>query len=244
MINAPNQPTLSSGGAAVLLSGGQDSTTCLAWACKRFAKVATVSFDYGQRHKVELEQADKIAKAFGVERVTLSVPALSEIGAASLTNKKIPNAMNAKGTGNTYAERHSLPSSFVPARNAVLLSTAAAWAAPNELMTLVTGVCEADDAGYPDCRGPFIEAIELSLRIGLAEPQFSIAAPLLTLDKAKTFALAADLGHLDEVLELSHTCYEGDRSTRHEYGYGCGVCGACRTRKAGWREYQSSLATA
>jgi len=224
--------------ALVLLSGGQDSTTCLAWALSIYNAVEAISFDYGQRHLVELEVAADIAEHFGVQHTVLRVPALAEIGAAALTNPDIAVSADAAGTGNEFAAAQGLPSTFVPARNAVLLSTAAAYALPNELQHLVIGICEADDAGYPDCRGVFAEVMESALRLALDYPRFLLAAPLLHLDKAHTFALADRLDALSTVLEMSHTCYEGEHETRHAWGYGCGRCPACLTRARGWAEFQ------
>lgn len=226
--------------AAVLFSGGQDSTTCLAWALDRYAEVEAVGFDYGQRHRVEMEQAERIAVRLGVTYTRVPIPALRLAGAASLTSDDIPSAVNARGTGNTYAEEHGLPSSFVPGRNAVLLATAVAVMVPRGCWTLVTGVCEADDAGYPDCRGAFVDHMEEALRSALDDSRLTIETPLLMLDKARTFAMARDLGVLDVVLELSHTCYEGDRSVRHDWGYGCGECPACQTRAAGWATFSAA----
>lgn len=239
MIDQPNVD-LQEEPAVVLLSGGQDSTTCLAWALDKFPAVQAVSFDYGQRHAVELVVARRIADAHNVRHQVLDVPALKQIGAAALTNPSVGLAMDATGTGNVYAEEHDLPSSFVPGRNAIFLATAVAYAAPLGIYNLVTGVCEADDAGYPDCRGNFIESIEQTLRLALDEPRVTIYAPLLTLDKGLTFALADQLGALDDVLDMSHTCYEGEHEKRHPWGYGCGECGACRTREKGWDEYQAA----
>jgi 7-cyano-7-deazaguanine synthase len=226
--------------AMVLLSGGQDSTTCLAWALRKFEEVHCVSFDYDQRHRVELDVGAKIAEIMGVPRTVLHVPALSEIGAASLTNAGIPSEMDAEGTGNVYAAEHNLPSSFVPARNAILLSTAMALAAPMGIYDLVTGVCEEDEAGYPDCRSDFVVAMEDCLECALADGRVSIAAPLLHLSKASTFALADDLNALEVVLDYSHTCYNGEHKTRHEWGFGCGECPACQTRRRGFEEFETA----
>lgn len=239
MIDSPNVD-MQEEAAVVLLSGGQDSTTCLAWALDKFPNgVQAVSFDYGQRHAVELVVARKIAENAGVRHTVLTVPALREIGAASLTNASIPSEMDAVGTGNVYAAEHNLPSSFVPGRNAIFISTAMAFAAPLGIYNLVTGVCEADDAGYPDCRGVFIESMEATLRLALDDSRITIFAPLLTLDKARTFQLAYDLGALGDVLELSHTCYNGEHDTWHEWGFGCGECPACETRAKGWAEFRA-----
>lgn len=235
MITDPHHPAVADN-AVVLLSGGQDSTTCLYWALDTFNEVHAISFNYGQRHIVELDVAARIAADAGVPHITLDVPALSQIGAAALTNEAIDVAADANGTGNEYAADHDLPSTFVPARNAILLTTAAAWAAPNDVRYIVTGVCEADDAGYPDCRAPFIEAIEHAIRAALDDDAFTIAAPLLDLDKARTFALAERLDVLRVVVNETHTCYEGNR-TRHPWGFGCGTCPACHTRAAGYAAF-------
>lgn len=229
-------------GALVLLSGGQDSTTCLHWALKHWGRghVQAVSFDYGQRHAVELQAAERIAGEAGVPWTLLEVPALDTIGGAALTDSNVAVNVDAAGTGNRYAEDHGLPSTFVPGRNAILLSTAAALAAREGLWTIVTGVCEADDAGYPDCRSLFLSAQEEALRQALDDFRLTLAAPLMVLSKGETFALAKELGVLDLIVEGTHTCYEGDRSVRWGWGYGCGKCGACRTRAAGWKEYRDA----
>lgn len=235
------QGFITSSGALVLLSGGQDSSTCLHWAKRYYPNgVQAIAFDYGQRHRIELQQAALIAAKADVPFEILSVPALSEIGGAALTSSDIDVAADATGSGNAYAEKHGLPSTFVPARNAILLATAAAFAARQGLDTIVTGVCEADDAGYPDCRSSFIDALEKALRLALDAPELVIAAPLLKANKALTFQFAADLGCLDDVLALSHTCYEGDRSINHDWGYGCGECPACLTRADGFRAFSEA----
>lgn len=225
--------------ALVLLSGGQDSTTCLGWAKEMYRNVGAVSFDYEQRHGVELDAAHVIAAKLGVSHVELHVPALKSIGAAALTNPDIDVDADAAGTGNVYAEQHDLPSTFVPARNAILLATAAAYAAPNGFTHLVTGVCETDEAGYPDCRASFVEAQEAALRLALDDPEFTIAAPLLHLDKADTFALAEQVGVLELVVDYSHTCYHGEHKDKHDWGYGCAECPACEIRAAGWDRYRA-----
>lgn len=235
MITTPDIPSVADN-AVVLLSGGQDSTTCLYWALDTYADVAAVSFDYGQRHRVELNVAATVAESADVPHVILDVPALAQIGAAALTNDDIAVNADATGTGNEYAADHDLPSTFVPARNAILLATAAAWAAPNDARHIVTGVCEADDAGYPDCRGPFIASMEDAIRAALGDESFTIAAPLLHLDKARTFKLAHDLDVLSIVVNQTHTCYEGVR-VEHPWGFGCGECPACHTRASGYAQF-------
>ncbi len=227
-------------GAIVLHSGGQDSTTCLAWAIERFGPdhLHPVSFDYGQRHSVELDQAKNICDMFGVRRpYVIDASGLKQLAGAALTNPDIDVNVDAAETGNIFAEVHGLPSTFVPGRNLLFLTFAAAYGAKFGIYDLVTGVCEADDAGYPDCRAGFISAAIVVLREALDEPLVEVHTPLLHKTKAETFALAAHLGCLEVILERTHTCYHGDRSKRHPWGYGCGECGACQERAKGWDEY-------
>lgn len=227
-------------GAVVALSGGQDSTTCLYYARERFAPVKAVSFDYGQRHAVELEAAASIAEGAGIDHVVLKVPALSELADSGLTSPDIALAADAADTGNTYAEAHNLPSSFVPGRNLILLGLAASYGLPRNLTTLVTGVCQEDRAGYPDCRGEFVRALEVAIKVGMDEPAFRIDAPLLSLSKVGTWQLAHDLNCLDAVIEDSHTCYEGDHDHRHDWGYGCGECPACELRRDSFHAWRAN----
>ena len=226
--------------AVVTLSGGQDSTTCLYWALELFRPVRAVGFYYGQRHVVELNQAEYIAKQADVPFTTLGIPALTQIGGAALTNSKIPVDVDATDTGNRYAEAHGLPSTFVPGRNALFLTLAMALAVRDGDANVVTGVCEADEAGYPDCRRPFVLALKKALSLGLDE-DVSIHAPLLTLTKGETFVLADELGVLDIILNDTHTCYHGDRSRKHPWGFGCGECGACHERAKGWQDYKKMM---
>lgn len=228
--------------AVVLHSGGQDSTTCLLWAIDMWGtdKILTVNFDYGQRHSIERECADRISDTLGVPRpYSIPVEALKQLGGAALTNDDIDVQSDATGSGNTWAEEHELPSTFVPGRNLVFLSLAAAYAAQNGAKALVTGVCEADAAGYPDCRGDFVRATEQAISLAL-DDTFYVHAPLLELNKAQTFVMADMLGALDLVRFGTHTCYEGvhDEGNRHPWGYGCGECPACKERKAGWEGYE------
>lgn len=235
-----HDPPAPSVGAVVALSGGQDSTTCLYHARERYAPVKAVSFDYGQRHRVELEVAASIADGAGVDHTILQVPALGELADAGLTNPDIALAADATGTGNTYAEERGLPSSFVPGRNLILLGLAAAYGLPRGLPVLVTGVCQEDRAGYPDCRGEFVRALEVAIKVGMDHPGFKIDAPLLTRSKVQTWQLAHELGCLDAVIEDSHTCYEGDHTNRHAWGYGCGECPACELRRDSFTEWRAS----
>lgn len=228
----------------VLLSGGQDSATCLAWARRTLDEpVEALSINYGQRHSVELHMAAIIADRLGAHHTVLPLNTLVALGDASLTNPSIDHELHASAEGgNVYAAARGLPSSFIPGRNALLFAIAAAYGAPRGHTSIVTGVCEADDAGYPDCRSSFVHSMRAALSDAMDMPEFEIHAPLLHLDKARTFALAADLGILGLVLEHTNTCYNGDRSKRHAWGYGCDACPACHTRKHGFEQYRRMVA--
>jgi 7-cyano-7-deazaguanine synthase len=224
--------------ALVLFSGGQDSATCLAWALQRFARVETLGFGYGQRHAIELDcraglldgmkslNADWVAKLG--ESHTLEIPTLAVISDTALT-RDVAIAMGADG----------LPNTFVPGRNLVFLTFAAALAYRRGITHIVGGMCETDYSGYPDCRDETIRALQIALSLGMARP-FELHTPLMWLDKANTWALANKLGGtglVDLIREHSHTCYLGERGARHDWGLGCGECPACRLRARGWREY-------
>lgn len=234
--------------AVVAFSGGQDSTTCLAWALQRWGAgaVAALGFDYGQRHRVELDVAAQIAHDLGVPYRVLSVPAFRELGAAALTSPTIDvkDAEHVQGSGNVHAEKVGLPSTFVPGRNVIFLGLAAAYAMQLGAAHVVTGVCEADDAGYPDCRASFIASMNDTLIEAMGTNSIVLHAPLLHLNKASTFMLADNLGALSLVLERSHTCYEGNHETRHAWGYGCGECPACVERAKGWSGFMEMRAAA
>jgi 7-cyano-7-deazaguanine synthase len=227
--------------ALVLFSGGQDSTTCLAWALQRFAAVETVGFDYGQRHRVELDCRLRI-------RAQLAGPALP--GGAALGDDHllvldalghISDTALTRETEIAFAET-GLPSTFVPGRNLVFLSFAGALAYRRGLRHIVLGVCETDYSGYPDCRDDTVKAMQVALNLGL-QTRFVLHAPLMWRDKAATFALAETLGGaalVSLVIEETHSCYLGDRSNRHAWGYGCGQCPACRLRADGWARWRAS----
>lgn len=226
-------------GALVLFSGGQDSSVCLAWALARYARVETVGFDYGQRHAVELAQRavvrDGLLAAFPAWRGrlgpdhTVAMPELGKISDTALT-RETAIAMTAAG----------LPSTFVPGRNLLFLVYAAAVAYRRGLSTLVGGMCETDYSGYPDCRNATIRAQEAAITLGL-DTAFRIETPLMYIDKAGTWALAHEIG-ADALVGLirdeSHTCYLGDRTHRHDWGYGCGTCPACELRAKGWEQWK------
>ncbi|RIX97977.1 7-cyano-7-deazaguanine synthase QueC [Aureimonas flava] len=230
--------------ALVLFSGGQDSTTCLAWALDRFARVETVGFDYGQRHRVELDVRprilDRIRRDFpqwgdriGQDHL-LDMGLLAQISQTALTGE-MAIAMQANG----------LPNTFVPGRNLLFLTFAAAIAYRRGARHLVTGVCETDYSGYPDCRDDTMKAMQIALNLGL-EARLVVHTPLMWIDKAETFALAERLGGgslLDLVCEETHTCYQGDRTHRHAWGYGCGACPACELRAQGWERFRCETAS-
>ena len=223
-------------GALVLFSGGQDSTTCLAWALERYDTVETVGFDYGQRHRVELDGRPRLRAALA-ERWsarlgpdhTIKMSALAGISETAMT-RDIAIETDAKG----------LPNTFVPGRNLLFLTYAAALAHRRGLGVLVGGMCETDFSGYPDCRDDTIKAMQVALNLGM-EARFRVETPLMWLDKADTWRLAESLGGtrlVDLVVEATHTCYLGERGDRHEWGYGCGTCPACALRANGWRRYK------
>lgn len=229
---------MTNGGALVLFSGGQDSATCLAWALDRFQRVETIGFDYGQRHRVELnvrleflagirktfpEWASRLGNDHLLDLTTLG--AISET--ALTTGAEISLADN------------GLPNTFVPGRNLLFLTYAGAIAYRRELKHLVTGVCETDFSGYPDCRDDTIKALQVALNLGM-EKRFVMDTPLMWIDKAATWAMADRLGGkqlVELVTESTHTCYQGDRTQRHAWGYGCGKCPACGLRAQGYRAF-------
>ena len=225
--------------ALVLFSGGQDSTTCLAWALSRFGRVETVGFDYGQRHAVELEARPRLLAAMkrmphggalGADHL-LPLETLKAIGGSALTDAM---AIEVGGNG--------LPTSFVPGRNLMFLTAAAALGYRRGIADLVGGMCETDYSGYPDCRDETIQATAKALSLGLAQG-VRIHTPLMWLDKAATWKLAEELGGsalVKLIVAETVTCYEGDRSQRHAWGFGCGACPACELRAAGYARYRAA----
>jgi 7-cyano-7-deazaguanine synthase len=224
--------------ALVLFSGGQDSATCLAWALQRFARVEMLGFHYGQRHAIELECRARLLDGIRSlredwagkvgESHTLAIPTLAEISDTALT-RDVAITMGADG----------LPNTFVPGRNLVFLTFAAALAYRRGINHVVGGMCQTDYSGYPDCREDTIKALQLALNLGMNK-RFELHTPLMWLDKASTWRLASELGGpglVDLICEQSHTCYLGERGARHNWGYGCGECPACALRAKGWREF-------
>ena len=224
--------------ALVLFSGGQDSATCLAWALARFGRVETLGFDYGQRHAVELECRETLRDGLRAQNPlwkdrlgmdhTLALGALGDISETALTR----NAEIAM-------EKDGLPNTFVPGRNIIFLTFAAALAARRGIRHIVTGVCETDYSGYPDCRDDTIKAVQVALNLGM-DSRYVLHTPLMWIDKAETWKLAEELGGaplVSLINQESHTCYLGDRGTMHPWGHGCGECPACTLRRAGWEDY-------
>lgn len=224
--------------ALILFSGGQDSATCLAWALDRYKHVETIGFNYGQRHVIELECRSALLQIvrkmnpvwdarLGDDHL-LDMSLLGQISDTSLTQDK---AIEFEKTG--------LPNTFVPGRNLIFLTFAAAVAYRRGLSVLVGGMCETDYSGYPDCRDDTLKSLQVSLGLGL-DTRLVVETPLMWLDKAETWRLAERLGGRDlvsAILEESHTCYLGDRTKRHSWGYGCGKCPACDLRRRGHEEY-------
>jgi 7-cyano-7-deazaguanine synthase len=226
--------------AIVLFSGGQDSTVCLAWALERFGRVETIGFDYGQRHRVELDARPRLrarmialrpawAQRLGDDHM-VGLEALAALSDTALTREiAIEMAEN------------QLPTTFVPGRNLIFFAFAGALAYRRGAKHLVAGMCETDYSGYPDCRDDTIKAMQLALNLGM-DQRFVIHTPLMWIDKAATFALAHAIGgdaFVDLLVEDTHTCYLGDRSRRHDWGYGCGSCPACRLRADGFAKWKT-----
>ena len=226
------------GSALLLFSGGQDSATCLAWALDRFARVETVGFDYGQRHAVEMQARldvragmarvlPKLANRLGPDHV-VDLAGYGRIADSALTSDRA-----------IEMDERGLPTSFVPGRNLVFLTYAAALADRRGIDVLVGGMCETDFSGYPDCRRDTLDALQEALRLGMARP-FEIVTPLMYLTKGQTWVLAEQIGGrplVELILEDSHTCYLGERGARHAWGHGCGACPACELRAQGWADY-------
>jgi 7-cyano-7-deazaguanine synthase len=228
--------------ALVLFSGGQDSTTCLAWALERYDHVETIGFNYGQRHLIELECRQTVlqnlrarfpqwAPKLGTDHM-LDLSVLGQISDTALTQDK-EIAFNKSG----------LPNTFVPGRNILFFTFAATVAYRRGLEVLVGGMCETDYSGYPDCRDNTLKALQVAMSLGLDSPMV-VETPLMWLDKAATWELARDLGG-DPLIQLiqqdTHTCYKGDRSIQHDWGFGCGNCPACELRSKGFALFKASV---
>lgn len=233
-----SRPEGGRGRALTLFSGGQDSTTCLAYALERYEHVETIGFDYNQRHRVELDQraviCDALRRDFPAWRERLGEDHLIRIGALS----EISTTAMTHDIAITMDER-GLPTTFVPGRNLMFLTLSGALAYRRGLTHIVAGMCETDFSGYPDCRDDSVKAMQLALNLGM-DARFSVETPLMWLDKADTWRLAERIGGkalIAIIVEDTHTCYLGERGVRHDWGYGCGQCPACDLRAKGWREY-------
>lgn len=229
--------------AMVLFSGGQDSTTCLAWALDRYEHVETVGFDYGQRHSVELECRPKVlsrfrerfpdwARKLGDDHM-LDLSILGQISDTALTQGKA-----------IEMEKSGLPNTFVPGRNLMFFTLAAAVAYRRSLQVLVGGMCETDYSGYPDCRDNTLKALQVAIALGMDQP-LVIETPLMWIDKADTWRMAQHLGGpalVDLIRTETHTCYVGDRATQHDWGFGCSQCPACKLRRKGYDSFRQFAA--
>jgi 7-cyano-7-deazaguanine synthase len=215
--------------ALVIFSGGQDSTTCLFWALKKFDQVEVLTFDYGQRHSIEIEIAKSLARLAQLSHTVMDLRSLNLFGSNALTDSQM------------IIESHvTMPNTFVPARNLVFLTLAASFAQKKNIDHLVIGACEADFSGYPDCRDQFMQSFEQTLNLAVGKTDIQVHTPLMWLTKAEIFKLAQDLGCLETIIYKTHTCYEGNRETFNDWGYGCGNCPSCQLRKKGFESFRQS----
>lgn len=226
--------------ALVLFSGGQDSTTCLAWALSRYDHVETIAFDYGQRHSVELQCRMRV-----LDRLKTDFPTWSaKLGDDHLLNLSVLGEISDTALTSDRAiafNRNGLPNTFVPGRNLLFFTFAAAVAYRRDLQVLVGGMCETDYSGYPDCRDNTLKALQVAMSLGMDSPMV-VETPLMWLDKAQTWEMAERLGGsalVDLVRVETHTCYHGDRTTLHDWGFGCGHCPACELRAKGFAQYSN-----
>jgi 7-cyano-7-deazaguanine synthase len=214
----------------VVLSGGQDSVTTAYLAAQESEVIGAVHFAYGQKHAIERECAQRAATRLAIELTVIDVPAFTQIGHSALLE-------GAGSVNEAHPTLKHLPASFVPGRNLIFLTLAAALAMKLGAPRIYTGVCEEDYSGYPDCRDSAIRCLEITIQAGMDFPELEIVTPLMKRSKAATFAIAESLGVLDEIIEHTHTCYVGDHQTRHEWGYGCGTCPSCEVRAKGYTAY-------
>ncbi|MQR00256.1 7-cyano-7-deazaguanine synthase QueC [Glaciimonas soli] len=241
MTNLSNTSTNTTSGALVLFSGGQDSTTCLAWALSRYDRVETIGFDYGQRHAVELAQRPILLEKCRAMSSTwdqklgedhmIDLSLISKISATAMT-EDVEIVMQENG----------LPNTFVPGRNLLFMTVAATVAYRRGLDVLVGGMCETDFSGYPDCRDDTMKALQVALNLGMAT-RLKLETPLMWIDKSATWKLAQELGG-DALVDLiradTHTCYLGERGALHDWGYGCGTCPACALRARGYQQFKTA----
>lgn len=228
--------------ALVVFSGGQDSATCLAWALDRFDHVETLGFQYGQVHEVEMTVRQDVRAAISATKEEWA----PRLGADHVYDAGIIGQISQSeltGASQTRLRSAGLPATFVPGRNLVFLTLAGALAYRRGIKHIVTGVCETDFSGYPDCRDDTIKAVQLAVNLGM-DARFVIHTPLMWINKAQSWALAEKLGGqclVEQINERTHTCYVGDRTVRHSWGYGCGKCDACILRESGWLTYRQSV---
>lgn len=211
--------------ALVIFSGGQDSTTCLFWAKNKYDLVEAITFSYGQKHTVEINCAQEICLKHDIKQTIVDIGFVKQLNDSAMVHG-----------GNTSESKNGLPTSFVPNRNQLLITIAHMYAQKIDAGYLVGGMCETDFSGYPDCRQEFVDMMELASNSG-SNASIMIQTPLMHLTKAETFELADNLNVLQDVIHLSHTCYEGNRSDFHAWGYGCGQCPACVLRAKGYQEF-------
>lgn len=230
--------------ALVLFSGGQDSTTCLAWALQRYEHVETIGFDYGQRHCVELQCRQQV-----LQRLRADFPEWgARLGEDHMLNLSVLGAISDTALTSERAiafGQNGLPNTFVPGRNLLFFNFAAAVAYRRGLQVLVGGMCETDYSGYPDCRDNTLKALQVAMSLGMDSPMV-VETPLMWIDKATTWALAAQLGgskFVELLINDTHTCYQGDHVSKHAWGFGCGTCPACELRAKGYEQFTNSKGT-
>jgi len=230
--------------AIVSFSGGQDSSTALAWALDRFAYVETVGFDYGQKHAIELEARSRVREGLG----RIDPAWRARLGSDHIVRLDLIGQISGvaieerKNVSQDWSEVFSVGRRYIPTRNMIMLSLCGSVAYRRRIKSIVYGVSEVEYSGYPDCRMTSIEAINVALNVS-SESQFIIECPIMRLRKAEVWRLAERLGGeklVSLIVEQSHTCYIGERNELHEWGYGCGTCDACELRSKGWREYKAS----
>ena len=233
------KPILNNDRALVLFSGGQDSTTCLAWALARYAHVETIGFDYGQRHAIELTVRPQLLKKMR----TFSPDWEARLGEDHMIDLSLISQLSQTAMTENIAiemQENGLPNTFVPGRNLMFMMVAATLAYRRGLNVLVGGMCETDFSGYPDCRDDTMKALQVTLNLGMAT-RLKLETPLMWIDKAQTWELAENLGGsamFDLIRADTHTCYLGERGELHEWGHGCGTCPACELRARGYLQYK------
>lgn len=216
--------------ALIVFSGGQDSTTCLGWAKNNYQEIETISFFYNQKHSIEIEKSKEICKILNIKQKIINIDFLNNLVNSALINDGNVNA--------SHEDNNNLPASFVPNRNAIFLTLAHGYAQKIKAEYIITGVCQTDYSGYPDCRKVFIDKLQDTLNLG-SDTNIKIITPLMFLSKAETFKLASDNNCLDLVLNNSYTCYNGSL-LKNEWGFGCGECPSCQLRKKGFYEFKKN----